>query len=261
MNWKSMLKNIFASQILQKYYDMTWTLTKSKKKSKNILDTIKAENIQKLVSFERSCKYIDQLILNKVIPILSYGTNILEDRKVIKMNIKLKACCYCIDLRIGLIILAIIGFVINSGFIGMEPNLCWDVQQAGSSSVGCINAFYVLVAGSTIGIIGSLCLLLGAIMSNKVAISIYLVAEGMRMGLYLAFAILIFDLFGNASLEYGNCSTILGKTPSAPREFEEKIWCILLLVGGITGLLSEIISIYTWFCAFSFFQKIRAEKR
>ena len=174
------------------------------------------------------------------------------------MNIKLKACCYCIDLRIGLIILAIIGFVVNSGFIGTEPNLCGDIQLHGCdcASNGCDTAFYVLVAGSTVGIVGSLCLLLGAIMSNKVAISIYLVAEGMRMGLYLAFAILIFDFF-----VFADCSTVLGNTYSGPHRFELQTRCSLLLAGGITGLLSEFISIYSWFCAFSFFQKIKVEKR
>ena len=150
-----------------------------------------------MIHSNKNCPSFQTLVFVKqenetVIPIVSYRTNITEDRKLIRMNIKLKACCYCIDLRIGLIILAVIGIVVNSGFIGTEPNLCGDIS---ASSRVCNIAFYVLVAGSTVGIVGSLCLLLGAIMSNKVAISIYLVAEGMRMGLYLAFAILIFDFF------------------------------------------------------------------
>ena len=158
----------------------------------------------------------------------------------------LKKCCYCIDLRIGCIIFAVLGFIVNSGFFGTVYPHCFMLPGAR----GCSDAFYVLVAGSTLGVLGSLCLLLGAIISNKIVISLYLVVEGLRMMLYIAYSGLSFKLFSDFS-----CSTVF-KFPASPL----KTNCILILVGGIMGLISVLLWIYVWVCALSLVLNIRKKE-
>ena len=159
------------------------------------------------------------------------------------MCILFKKCCCCLDLRLGSILWAVLTIVVNCGFFGTKPNLC--------NFVFCFEAFYVLVAGSTIGIVGSLCLLIGAIMSNKLStilISIYLIFDGIRMILYIAFGGWSFDIYGKCmGDQVGVVAALLGGN------------CILVLVGAIFGMVYALVSIYFWLCTFSFLQKIRHE--
>ena len=177
-------------------------------------------------------------------------------------------CCCCIDLRIGCIIIAVVGLLANLGFYGTKATLCVsgdlakmrrDSSCCGLSNMDsvCNDTFYILVAGSTIGIIGNLCLLFGAIMSNisivlsKIAVSLYLLAEGLRILIYTSFATLAFDIFRDTK-----CTKIDESVDPSEEILDLETNLSLVLVGGIFGLISVFVGIYFWLCALSLFLKI-----
>ena len=166
-----------------------------------------------------------------------------------------KTYCWCIDLRVGCIISAIIGILVNGAFFGAYNNHC-HTDILGNTH--CSDTFKVLVSGSTIGIIGSMCLLFGAIyqytLPNKMAVALYLIAEPIRIILYLVFAIMSFILLSNPGdiTAEVSCSSIF--KPGV--QHDKQKWCSLLLVAGIIGLQTVSVGIYFWLCAFSFLLKL-----
>ena len=133
----------------------------------------------------------------------------------------LKRCCCCIDLRTGCIIIAILGIITSAGwFTYTEKN----------------DAYYVVLSGSIMGLIGNLSLLFGAIMTNKIAVAIYLILEFVQLMLNFAFSILVFVAY-----------SATGGSESASN----------LLVIGIMALIIMMVWIYLWLSAFSFFLEIK----
>ena len=154
----------------------------------------------------------------------------------------LKKCCCCFDLRKGCAIFAIIGIIVNCGFFGTGKSLYLETNGSFDSSV------YVMVLGSIVGILGNLCFLYGAISSNKTAVSLYLLVEGLRMGLFVAFAILNFIVIHNLE-----CVTILEKNiPYIDGLYmQPQTQCSLIFANAFFALISVVFWIYVWLCAFS----------
>ena len=128
----------------------------------------------------------------------------------------LNKCCCCIDLRLGCLIFAVIGIILNAAFFGTIESLCLHPKTIlFQKNLGCHPTFYVIALGSSIGILGNLCCLFGAIKSNKILVSIYLLAEGMRLGIYFAFAIQNFLIFDRARWPMWNLQLTAIKFPVA----------------------------------------------
>ena len=145
----------------------------------------------------------------------------------------LKKCCCCIDLRAGCIIIAILGIIASSGWFAYNSK-----DDNGS--------YYVVVSGSVLGLIGNICLLFGAIMTNKIAVAVYLALELIHLVLSFVFSIL---LFVAAGLGAGSSTSTVSNAASST-----------FLVAGIMALIILLISIYLWLCVFSFFLKIKREE-
>ena len=165
---------------------------------------------------------------------------------------KLDKCCCCVDLRIGCSILAIIGIFVNAGFFGTIVSLTDPVLGITNPS------FYVIAIGSSIGIFGNLCLLFGSLTSNKTAISFYLLNEGSRLGLFIAFAILNFIIFNGFTIhgQSFGCSDILELPTISGPGLDVQTRCRLYVANGFFALMSVFLGIYAWICGFSLFQKI-----
>ena len=159
-------------------------------------------------------------------------------------KILLHSCCCCIDVRVGCMILAIIGIFVNCGFFGTKYQNCNALGD-------CNDTFKVLASGSTFGIMGSLCLIFGVLKSNIAAVSFSLIAELIRMLLYFAFAIMSFVNFSDCNSSNPILTNVFCNTETC---------CNLHLVGGIFGILSIIAWIYPWLVAFSLFQKMREKE-
>ena len=98
------------------------------------------------------------------------------------------------------------------------------------------SGYYVVSSGSIMGLIGNLSLLFGAIMTNKIAVAIYLILEFVQLMLNFAFSILVFVAY-----------SATGGSESASN----------LLVIGIMALIIMMVWIYLWLSAFSFFLEIK----
>ena len=101
---------------------------------------------------------------------------------------KLSKCCCCIELRLGCMIIAVLGFIASCAFFAaISP---WDDRD------------YLVVPGNVLGILGNLCLLFGAYNSHKTAVALYLIAEGTQIACYFGFAIWMFT-YGVVGLAFG----------------------------------------------------------
>ena len=165
----------------------------------------------------------------------------------------LNKCCCCIDLRLGCSIFAIIGILLNAAFFGTIESLCLHPKTIlFQKKLGCHPTFYVIALGSSIGILGNLCCLFGAMTSNKILVSIYLLAEGMRLGIYISFGLQNLVIFDNVP-----CTDLLS-IPSV--DLFDKVLieseCRLILSNGFFALLSAFVWIYAWICALVLYQKI-----
>ena len=94
----------------------------------------------------------------------------------------LKKCCFCIDLRVGCIIFSVVGILVNCGFFGKKKDLCGPRPDLilKTYTDECSQGFYIIVAGSVLGIMGNVCLLFGAIRSQMIAVALYLLTDFIR---------------------------------------------------------------------------------
>ena len=164
---------------------------------------------------------------------------------------KLDKFCCCVDLRKGVMMIAIMGIIASCGFFGSNQ------KHIGSE------AYKVLVSGNVIGLMGNISLLFGAFKPNKIAIIVYLVLEPIQMVLYFAFSIMMFVLYKDIKDPKGKKKNVnFGASGNSINiDVFADAWVTLVLVQGIVGLLIVLIWIYYWLCAFSLFIKVKREER
>ena len=109
--------------------------------------------------------------------------------------------------------------------------------------------YYVIASSNVIGLIACVCLLVGAIKRNRIAVMVYLVVEIFGIILQFAFAILLVVANIGIGTDIDNPENEVGQG------LKGAVTAMTLFL-GIAVILSTLISIYFWICVFSFFRKI-----
>ena len=131
----------------------------------------------------------------------------------------LTKCCFCIDLRVGAIIIALLEMVAAIGCIIVSSPFPW----------------YVIMF-EVCGLIAGGCLLVGAISYHKIATTINLVLTTMSMVFYVIAGIVLFVV-------------TTGSHDPIGRSFN--------YVGALFIILA-LINIYFWLCVFSFLRGLKS---
>ena len=153
----------------------------------------------------------------------------------------LSKCCCCIPLRVGSIILAVLGIIGGLLNIGYYSN--WGYVVFG--------IFYFIANG---------CLLYGAIKNNHAWVLVYLVFSGISIVLEILFGILVL-----ASVEYlvpmfaNNCALINDELRDQKLSIED---CDTLKSAtewtlAAVFMIGALFNIYFWICNLSFYKELK----
>ena len=161
----------------------------------------------------------------------------------------LRKYCSWIDFRVGCIIIACLGILVNCALYGT------NIHLKGTSGIEKIELFdenfYLGVTGCTIGLIGNLCLLYGAAKSKKNLVALYLILEPIGMAFCGVFCIF-------SALSIQDCMTDLDEIKG---ELERMKHCSLFLVNAVIGanMANPCIMGLIWFFIFCFFRNLKQE--
>ena len=179
------------------------------------------------------------------------------------MCIKVKKCCFCVDLRTGAVVIAVLGIV------GSLANLAFSRH-------------WMIITEVIYGLLLSFCLLFGVIKENKFAVLIYLILNVLQI--ILIFAVGIFLLVPGSALKVisrddgstadtwneGISEMGIIKTQSElTKEIGQRIVTkdendldffgavgIAAIIGGVIFILRAFLQIYFFICIHSFYKKI-----
>ena len=157
--------------------------------------------------------------------------------------------CSWVDLRVGCIIIAGLGILVSCVLFAT------NIHLKGTSGIENIKqfdkAFYFGITGCTIGLIGNLCLLYGAIKSKKHSVVLYLALEPISLASYGISSIW-------SALSISDCMTEFNEIKG---ESERMKHCSLFLVNAVIGanIANPCISGLIWFFVFCFFRNLKQE--
>lgn len=149
----------------------------------------------------------------------------------------LDKCCFCVDLRVGCIILGVLEILSSCSFFAVRDG---EVMEEHDKYFGEAKKYAVFTANS-VAIIACVSLIYGAIKYNWIATWVYLVFETSKI-ILTGVAVVWYSVDETKiTSEGGSNGTIL----------------ISIRAIGISLIIRFLLSIYYWLCAFSLYKKIK----
>ena len=155
---------------------------------------------------------------------------------------KLNKCCFCIELRIGAIIIAILQIL---ECVGQTAGLLLFLKK--EFNIGIAESFKFGVIPSCIpSLHAGIFLLYGAIRYKADATLLYLIIKAILAILSIGMGIVLFVLFSNGYLPFSGEHQEMGTN--------------LMIGGAIALILHAILDVYFWICVFNLYSKMKSRK-
>ena len=151
---------------------------------------------------------------------------------------KLKKCCFCNDLRIGAIIIAIL-YILEC--IGQAAGLLLFLKK--EYNFGIVDSLPV-IPSCIPSLWAGILLLYGALKYNADATLLYLIIRAILATLSIGMGIVLFVLFSNGSKPFSG---------------ENQEMEMNLMIGmEIVVILHALLDVYFWICVFNLYSKMKS---